>query len=407
MAEPHPFKGHQMMVKGRDIPLRVIGTSVTLSREVQARVRADLGFPIVFDVLDGTTCLRRGVTRPDSYDIYDQWFHSVDVLHTAGAIMPIDVGRVDRWHQMPPMFRGTVPSTGPDSGGRAKGVGLCPADVVFVQPENGLGRAPTSMISMLPTVCNADGFAYRAELAAARTDPESWGWLFDQNWGARCMVSQDPASSVVELAIGARSAGLVEIDDCTNLTIEEIDALFVLLNRRRKAGHFTRAWATHEESVRLMAQPSTGLGSLWSPAYYELCAGGSGLVYANPKEGCRGWHSGLCLSVDLDVAMLDRAYAYLNWWLSGAPGAILARQGYYMSVAEPLKDALTSAQWAYWYEGDAATTPLTGSDGRTIVNIGDRRAGGSHHDRMSSISFWSTIMDESNYLLRKWLEFLE
>jgi putative spermidine/putrescine transport system substrate-binding protein len=259
---------------------------------------------------------------------------------------------------------------------------------------------------MLPTVCNADGFAYRPELAANRTDPESWSWLLEQNWGARCMLSQDPASSVTEVAMAAQSAGLVEIENCTNLTIEEIDALFVLLNRRRKAGHFTRSWPTHEESVRLMAQPSTGLGSLWSPAYFELCASGIDLAYATPIEGYRGWHSGLCLSSTLDCAIHERAYAYLNWWLCGAPGAILARQGYYMSVTEPLRDALTPAEWAYWYEGAAASAPLPGPDGRISVNIGDRRAGGSYQDRMSAIAFWSTIMEESNYLQRKWLEFV-
>ncbi|MBK0326184.1 extracellular solute-binding protein [Rhodobacteraceae bacterium F11138] len=392
------------MAKTPDSPLRVIGTSVTLSSEVQSRIRADLGFAIEFDVLDGSACLRRGVTRPDSFDIYDQWFHSVDVLHTAGSIMPIEVDRIDRWHQMAPMYRGAGLASG--APGRRQCVGRDPADVLFVQADNGLGREPTHQVSMLPTVCNADGFAYRRELAANRSGPESWGWLLEQNWGARCMLSQDPASSVTEVAMAARSAGLVEIADCTNLTIEEIDALFVLLNRRRKAGHFTRTWPTHEESVRLMAQPSTGLGSLWSPAYFELCASGVDLVYATPIEGYRGWHSGLCLSAALESAMCDRAYAYLNWWLSGAPGAILARQGYYMSVTEPLRDVLTPAEWAYWYEGKPATTPLPGPDGRISVNIGDRRAGGSYQDRMSAISFWSTIMEESNYLQRKWLEFV-
>ena len=387
---------------GRDTPLRIIGTSVTLTREVQDRARADLAFPIDFDVLDGPACLRRGVTQTHSFDIYDQWFHSVDVLHTAGSIIPIEVGRIDRWHQMAPMFR----DSGTRSSNQRKDVGLCPADILYVQHDNDLGPRPTPFISMLPTVCNADGFAYRPELANNRTYPESWAWLLEQDWGARCMLAQDPASSVTEVAMAARSAGLVKIDDCTNLTIQEIDDLFVVLNRRRKAGHFTRSWSTHEESVRLMAQPSTGIGSLWSPAYFELLANGVDLAYATPVEGYRGWHSGLCLSAAMDVSMSDRAYSYLNWWLSGAAGAILARQGYYMSVTEPLRDTLTPAEWAYWYEGAAATTPLSGPDGRISVNPGDRRAGGSYQDRMSSISFWSTIMEESNYLQRRWLDFL-
>ncbi len=381
-----------------DVPLRVIGTSVTLPREVQARVRADLGFPIAFDVLDGSACLRRGVTRPDSFDIYDQWFHSIDLLHTAGSIAPIDVIGIERWHQMAPMFDATP--------GPRTHAGLCPADVLFVQADGHLGPAPSLRISMLPTACNADAFAYRPDLASGRGNTESWGWLLEQDPSSRCMMSQDPASSIVELAMAARATGHVEIADCTNLTIEEIDALFALLNRRRKAGHFSRTWATHEESVRLMAQPSTGIGALWSPAYFELRANGVDLAYASPKEGYRGWHSGLCLSATLEPAMHDRAYAYLNWWLSGVPGAILSRQGYYMSVTAPLQDELTGPEWAFWYEGAAASTALPGPDGRTAISPGTRRAGGGHRDRMSRISVWSTIMNESNYLRGKWIEFI-
>lgn len=383
-----------------EVPLRVIGTSVTLPRALQARVRADLGFPIAFDIIDGSACLRRGVTRPESFDIYDQWFHSVDLLHTAGSIAPIEVDKIERWGQMSLIYRPGGP-TGP-----RKDAGLCPADVIFVQDDDSLGPAPSKRIAMLPTACNADAFSYRPDLTNARGRDESWGWLLEQDWGMRCMLAQDPASSVVELALAARAADLVEIADCTNLSIEEIDALFSLLNKRRKAGQFTRPWATHEESVRLMAQPSTGLGSLWSPAYFELRANGLDLAYASPKEGYRGWQSGLCLSAALEPAMQDRAYAYLNWWLSGAAGAILSRQGYYMSVTVPLQDVLTEPEWAFWYEGEPASAPILGSDGRIAVRHGERRAGGSHHHRLSGISVWSTIMDENNYLLGKWQEFI-
>ncbi|WP_410218317.1 PotD/PotF family extracellular solute-binding protein [Paracoccus sp. (in: a-proteobacteria)] len=384
-----------------DTPLRVIGTSVTLPRELQARVRADLGFPIVFEVLDGSACLRRGVTQPGSFDIYDQWFHSIDLLQTAGSIAPIEIARIERWNQMTPLY-GPGATAGP-----RKDAGLCPADVLFVQDDNNLGAATSTRIAMLPTACNADSFAYRPEVAKAHRVAESWAWLLEQDCRARCLLSQDPASSVVELALAARSADLVDIDDCTNLTIEEIDALFNLLTQRRQAGPFTtRTWNTHEESVRLMAQPSTRLGSLWSPAYYELRANGLDLNYASPKEGYRGWQSGLSLSAAMSPGMQDRAYEYLNWWLSGPAGAILSRQGYYMSVTAPLQDALTEPEWSFWYEGEPASSTLPGLDGRVAVRAGERRAGGSHVHRMSRVSVWSTIMDENNYLLRKWQEFL-
>ena len=97
-------------------PLRVIGTSVTLTDEVRRRAAVELPFPIRFEVMDGETCFRRGVLHPESYDIYDQWFYSVDVLWTAGAIQPIDTAEIARWHQI--RVAGKIPgaTTSPAAG---------------------------------------------------------------------------------------------------------------------------------------------------------------------------------------------------------------------------------------------------------------------------------------------------
>ena len=36
----------------------------------------------------------------------------------------------------------------------------------------------------------------------------------------------------------------------------------------------------------------------------------------------------------LKVEVKDAAYDYMNWWLSGWPGAFIAKQGYYISNPE-------------------------------------------------------------------------
>jgi putative spermidine/putrescine transport system substrate-binding protein len=385
-------------------PLKVIGTSVTLHDSLRKQAERDLGFPISFEIHDGKDCQQRGVMHPESYDIYDQWFHSVDLLWTAGSIEPIDTARIERWHQISPLVRdGTL-------GGRdGKARGSCPADVLYVLENNTLGSLPGRNISMLPTTYNVDAFAYSSDLVQdlAPHEAESWAWLFDDRWHNRCVISDDPGSSIVELAIAAVASGLIEVADIGNLTIEEADALFDLLNQRKKAGHFARSWASHEESVRLMSMPANMLGSLWSPAFYQLRALGRDLVYAAPKEGSRGWHSGLSLSAALSDDMRDNAYAFLNWWLSGVPGAIMARQGYYMSVVEPLRDTLSQAEWDYWYDGQPALMDLPSIDGDIAVRRGEVRKGGSYRERVSSIAVWSTIMDEQNYIIRRWREFLD
>ena len=84
----------------------------------------------------------------------------------------------------------------------------------------------------------------------------------------------------------------------------------------------------------------------------------------------------------------------------------MARQGYYMSVAGPLRQTLSAAEWAYWYGGEAAATDLPGLDGAMVVRQGERREGGGASERVARVAVWSTIMPEHNYLARRWREFL-
>lgn len=382
--------------------LRIIGTSATLIPEVCRRAREDLGFALDFEVLDGVDCLRRGVMAPESFDIYDQWFQSVDLLWTAGSIQPIETSRIRRWPEVVPAGAIEV---------AWRGAGTRPGDVLFVQSDGTLAgtrdRAGAARISMLPTAYNADSFVYLPEVARhyGPDAEESWAWILDDAWHGRCVLGGDPAGSAVELALAGKAAGIIDADDPANLTIEEIDELFDFLMSRRRTGDFGRFWESNEDALRLMTAPATAIGSLWSPAYYTLRGQGLDFTYADPAEGSRGWHSGQCISAAVEGDVLEMAYAYLNWWLDGVPGAIMARRGYYISVAGPLQDILSPAEWDYWYAGKPASEDLPGPGGTLLPLRGEVRAGGSYRDRMKRINAWSTIMPEHNYLIRRWREF--
>jgi putative spermidine/putrescine transport system substrate-binding protein len=104
--------------------------------------------------------------------------------------------------------------------------------------------------------------------------------------------------------------------------------------------------------------------------------------------------------------VLEAAYNYLNWWLSGWPGAIVARQGYYISNPERSRPFLSDAEWNYWYGGEPALSDLPGPDGKVLIKKGSVRAGGAYTDRMSHVAVWNSVMDEHNYLVRRWNELL-
>ena len=384
--------------------LRVIGTPATLTEELRREAQKALPFAIQFDVLDGVSCMRRGVLQPESYDVYDQWLYSLDVLWTAGSIQPIDTARISRWPQV------RIAGMGLEVGADFKS-DTSPADLMFIQENGTLGgrQADTRQIKigMLPTTYNVDSFAYHSGFLARseRDEPPSWSWLLDERWHGNCTVGIDPAGSAVELALAARSAGLADIRSPGDLSTEEIDVLFDVLRSFKRRGHFTRFWDTAEDSIGIMTDPST-IGSLWSPAYYALRGRGIDLVYAAPKEGYRGWQGGMCLSALASEEACEAAYMYFNWWLNGIAGAIMTRQGNYVSVVEPLSESLSDAEWRYWYGGEPAQEDLHGLARQVVVYRGDRREGGSYFERVKRVAVWSTIMPEHNYLSRRWREFL-
>ena len=72
-----------------------------------------------------------------------------------------------------------------------------------------------------------------------------------------------------------------------------------------------------------------------------------------------------------------------------------------------MKRHLTAAEWDYWFLGKPAREDLMNPYGQTVVRAGESRNGGSYWDRVSHIRVWNSTMDEHNYLVRRWQEFLQ
>lgn len=383
--------------------LRVLGTSVTLLDAVQDLARQDLDFNIEFEVLSGVEVLQKGILRPDEYDIYDQWFHSIDLLWTAGAVQPIQSDRLDIWNEV-----GELTKTGVLDRGAELGAGNRPMDIQFVQKDGSLGANSSPMISAVPTAHNVDSFSYDPRLMPAKLNQnsESWGWLLSDDWHGKVGLNTDPSIGIADMILAAKAMDLTNFEDIGNLSIEEIDALVDELILLKRAGHFAGFWSTVRGSVDYMLRRKGRIGGIWSPAAIKLRARDVPMRVAAPTEGYRAWHSCLCLSSQMSEEKTQSAYQYLNWWLSGRPGAILARQGFYTSTPHKTQAYLSQAEWDYWFAGKPATEALNDPQGRKIISKGSVRDGGSHQNRMSNIVMWNTLMDEQNYLVRRWNEFL-
>lgn len=384
-------------IRGARPALRVLGTEITLLPEIRERAEADLGIAIAFEALDFLGAQRKAATDPGSFDIYDQCFHSLDIVWFWQALQPIDTARIALWDAMSDLSR-----TGRLGSQAQAAPGDAPARKLHVQGDGSLGPLPGRGISMVPTVHNLDSFAYDpAALSLPPGEASSWGWLLDR----RVALVDEPAIGIFDAALAAQAGGHMHFADLANMTLAELDQLFGLLLERKRTHHFCGHWRTGADCATLARSGQAALQSMWSPTAVALAAGGAGIEQADPVEGYRAWHGGLALSRRLDGPMRDTAYAYLNWWLSGAAGAIVARQGYYMSVPGRVRAHLSDAEWEYWYEGKPAASDLPGVGRGVAVRRGQVRSGGSYWQRASRVAVWNATMDEHNYLVRRWRAF--
>jgi len=382
--------------------LRVRGTAVTLLEQVREQAVADLQFDIEYESLDFLTCQHKAAMDPENYDVYEQCFHNLDIVWYWGALQPIDTQRISEWDRI-----GDLAKTGGISKYMWPGYGDAPVRKLYVQPDGMLGQQQMRHISMLPTAHNVDSFGYDTRVFGD-LGPEgaSWSWLLDPRAKGRIALVDEPAIGLFDAALAAEATGDLSFEDIGNMTIDEIDQLMGLLELLRQQGFFCASWVNAEDAEELLRQNRVSVQSMWAPSYGNLGAMSDYFVEASPREGYRAWHGGGSLSRHLSGAKLDMAYEYLNWWLTGPAGAVMARQGYYMTVPERVRESLSPEEWKYWYEGAPAGCDLSGPSGNTVVKAGSRRSGGSYRERISRISVWNTVMDEYNYAARAWNRFI-
>jgi len=260
----------------------------------------------------------------------------------------------------------------------------------------------------MPYVHNVDSFGYNTNLIEKGIpyETESWSWLLDEKNKGKVALINAPTIGIFDAALAAEGAGLMKFNNIGNMTISEIDQLFMILTEKKQQNHFSGFWTSVPQSVEFMVSKRVAIQSMFSPGVSASKGQGIPVTYASPKEGYRAWYGVMCLSAKTHGHVKDAAYEYMNWWLSGYPGAFIARQGYYISNPDRSRPLMSSDEWNYWYDGKATTKNLKGTDGTVSVKIGEIRDGGSYIKRFSNVAVWNTVMDNYDYSLDKWYEFL-
>jgi putative spermidine/putrescine transport system substrate-binding protein len=235
---------------------------------------------------------------------------------------------------------------------------------------------------------------------------DSWAQLFNPAYKGRVALINDPQIGPIDAALAAQASGKLTFGNIGSMTKGEIDNLTKLLIDMKKTGFFRAFWSTFTESVNLMAGGEVVIESMWSPAQTILLESGKNIGFAAPKEGFRGWCGCTMIYKHVSGPTLEAAYKYLNWWLSGFPGANMARQAYYSPRPDTTKKFLSGAEWDYWYGGKPAATNLVGPDGKPAIPKGSVREGGSFTQRIRRYSAWNTTQPQNDYMATQWNNFI-
>jgi putative spermidine/putrescine transport system substrate-binding protein len=426
--------------------LRVLGLGVDLQAAdgrpgaqpgapIAEEAEKALGFKVQFTVKTTTENQQIVLTQPDSFDVYSGYHHEYDRLWQSGNLQPVEIAKIELWNEIGTLH--TLGKVDPASTTCTVGDGDAPVTKLYVDPDQtgtwatspetnaenegvivqwadleaspvaGVGEEP-KFTTGVPQNFNMDSMGYNQDVIQLEPDQVSWAELFNQSYRGRVALLADPSIALQDAGNAALATGLIDsFGSLGNMTREEMDAMFTILTDLKQQGHFKAFWGDFNESVNLMASGEVVIESMWSPAVALLVTQGLNVRYAAPPEGFRGWSAGQAISTSVtDPATLQAAYDYINWWLTGLPGSLTMRQGYYLAVQERTREFVEPEEWDFWIEGQPAAKDLPGITGQVgDVKQGTVRDGGSFVDRACRYSSWNSFPQETEYMTQRWNEF--
>ena len=382
--------------------LRYLGTAVNQSDDITAKVKKDLGITIQNIVATTDDVTKRVATQPNSFDILDTEYFSLKKLVPSGNILSMDAKKIKEFDNITPIFtKGELPN-----GKKIGDQGTAPKKVMFVEGEGStkFSATPTRWVTLIPTVYNADTLGIRPDLI--KRPINSWAELLNPEFKGKASILNIPSIGIMDAAMVVEATGQYKYPDKGNMTKVEIDLTMKVMTEAKKAGQFRAFWKDFNESVNLMASGETVIQSMWSPAVTAVRSKGIACTFQPLKEGYRSWASGFCMSKGVTDKQKEWVYEFVNWYLSGWAGAYLNRQGYYSAVLSTAKANMSADEWGYWMEGKPAIGDIKAPDGSLLEKAGATRDGGSYEDRMGNVACWNAVMDENDYMVSKWNEFI-
>ena len=383
------------------IVLRYLGTAVNQDKAIAEKFKADTGIEIQYVAVTTDDVTKRAVTAPNSFDLIDTEYFSLKKIIPTGNLLGIDTKRIKNAEKITSLF-----TTGMVNGKKVGDQGTAPKKVIYMDKADSktFASQPSRFMTLIPTVYNADTLGIRPDLIKRPID--SWKELLNPEFKGKAAILNIPSIGIMDAAMVVEAMGIYKYPDKGNMTKKEIDLTIKTLIEAKKAGQFRSLWKDFNESVNLMASGEVVIQSMWSPAVTAVRTKGIACTFQPLKEGYRAWAAGFGVPKTVSGKKADGVYEFINWFLDGWAGAYLNRQGYYSAVLDTAKSKMEAYEWAYWMEGKPATQDIKSPNGDVLAKIGAVRDGGSYEARMGGIACWNALMDENEYMVKKWNEFV-
>jgi putative spermidine/putrescine transport system substrate-binding protein len=383
------------------IVLRYLGTAVNQDKAIGEKFKADTGIEIQYVAVTTDDVTKRAVTAPNSFDLIDTEYFSLKKIIPTGNLLGIDTKRIKNASKITSLF-----TTGEVNGKKVGDQGTAPKKVMYLEKKDSktFSKTPTQFMTLIPTVYNADTLGIRPDLI--KRPITSWAELLNPEFKGKAAILNIPSIGIMDAAMVVEATGKYKYPDKGNMTKAEIDMTIKTLIEAKKAGQFRALWTDFNESVNLMASGEVVIQSMWSPAVTAVRTKGIACTFQPLKEGYRAWAAGFGVPKTVSGKKADGVYEFINWFLDGWAGAYLNRQGYYSAVLDTAKSKMEAYEWAYWMEGKPATQDIKSPNGDVLAKVGATRDGGSYEQRMGGIACWNAVMDENEYMVKKWNEFV-
>jgi putative spermidine/putrescine transport system substrate-binding protein len=386
----------------KDVTLVHLGPPVSAFAGIGDQATKDLGFKIQMQAVENADILNRFFSAPESMDVADVSSSSLPYLVGRNILQAVPLAKYKYWDKTVPLFTsGKLPDGTP-----ATTQGTTPYSIQYATASDGqkLAKGPTDWLTGIPTLFNADTLGVRPDLVGRPI--VSWAELLNPEFKGKAALQSNPTIGIMDVAMALEARGDLKYGNKGNMTRPEIDKTIDTMLAVKKAGQFRAFWSSFSQSVDLMASGETVIQSMWSPAVTAVRTRGIPCVFEPLQEGYRGWSYLFSPMKHVSGLKLDCFYDYMNWYNSGFSGAFIAREGYYSSVPETVKNFLTPAEWDYWYGGKPAATDIKDPFGKPMEKAGNSRDGGEFWHRIGHIACWNSVMDEDRYLTRRWNEFV-